>query len=854
MILLLACHPDIHDVDLGATPFEACAVDGGAHAAVLSEQPLFGDDALGGPGDAVLVNDRAAFVISDPQNPKTYYSYGGIPIDAVALDGCAQAVPERFGEMGFVLGQLDIGDFEASQLRMFRGDAIEVVAEGSASEPAIVDVHGTDDRFWLIELELMRRQLADGTPKYLGDPWDLDVTVRYTLAPGASALTADVTLESDAPDGFLVGTVLFPSDHADEIAGRTGDISIGGFTLDSGVPWFVSAAAAGRGATAIAMPGAAMARTKIAGVTAMIDARQALSPLPVGPGLSATQRFAVAAGPADANSATAAMCAFGGEIIPGVPCELVHRAGTVRDDAGPVPDALVDVMLADGDGWSAIDRVRTDDAGHFEADVLASRDVAVRARMDGRDPSAVTPWTDDVRVAIGSVGTITATVLEDLTPIPARLTLSRDGDRRTVDIGPEATKVPLPPGSWDVSITRGYEYEPVHTTVESPGTLEVTLERVVDTIGWMSFDGHVHTEASPDSRVLRADRARNAAAVGLEVVVDSDHEVVADLSPGLDEAGVAPWVATVIGEEVTASSPEHTQAWPLVPDGTVRGGPVDWKGKSLGQIFAAERARGAQVVTLNHPRIGCNYFCLVGWDRVTGEATLDDPAALGLPAEEPLMDWDFDAVEVMNGPRDILLHDDRPDRTGFLDDWLAMINLGHRVTGLGTSDSHDPEDIAWPRTYFASPTDEPAAFDDALLVDAVLAGRAQISAGAFARVSANGADIGELATGADVDLDVLVQAIPEIDVDRIVVLANCDTIADIPATDPDAVVKLDARVAVHLDRDASLVVLGFGTGSMPDGLPDYDPTGVPRVVTNPIYVDVDGNGRFDAPGGKTCAY
>ena len=41
---------------------------------------------------------------------------------------------------------------------------------------------------------------------------------------------------------------------------------------------------------------------------------------------------------------------------------------------------------------------------------------------------------------------------------------------------------------------------------------------------------------------------------------------------------------------------------------------------------------------------------------------------------------------------------------------------------------------------------------------------------------------------------------------------------------------------------------------MPRGLRTYDATRVPRVTTNPIYVDVDGNGAFDAPGGKTCTY
>jgi hypothetical protein len=861
LIGLLACTQ-------GETDIDACPP--GSHAEVLrGESSLLGPDALGGPGDVWLANTEAAFVISaptapaGPADPKTYYSYGGIPIDAVARDGCEQAVPERFGEMGFVIGQLDLGDFTASQLRMFRGDSVEVVADGSDGGPAIVDVHGTDDRFWLIELELIRRTLAAGGRKTLIDPWGLDVTVRYTLPPDSPVLTADVQITDDQPGEYLIGTVVFPSDRGDEIVGRTGALSFGGIGLDSGVPWFVSAAFDGDGATAIAMPGAAASKTTIAGVTAILDARQAVTPLKVGPGVSATQRFAVSAGAGDANAATAPLCSVLPEPIPGVACQPVRQTGVVVDAAGrPVADAWVDVQVSDGGGWRAYDRGRTNASGEFSLDLVPLGDVRLQARRVGRDPGAPVAWSPasagPISLLIGDEGALAVSVLEGASGVPARLTLTRGDERRILDVPPGETTWPLPPGTWDVVVSRGYEYEPVEAVVDVPaggvGRLDAVIERVVDTTGWMSFDGHVHTEASPDSRVLYDERARNAGGVGLEVIVDSDHEVIADMSPGVEEAGLGAFVAVVPGSEVTAASPEHTQAWPIVPDGTPRGGPVRWYGKSLAQIFAAERDRGADVVVLNHPRIGCNFLCLIGWDRLTGEATLDDPAVVGLPTDQPLFDWGFDAVEVMNGPRDILFHADRPDRSGFLDDWLAFLNLGHRVTGLGTSDAHDAAGLAWPRTYFAAPTDDPAAFDEVMLVDAVRSGRAVISAGAFARVTANGAGIGELASGPDVALAVRVEAIPAIDVDRVVVLANCDQVAALPASDPNGVVKLDTTLPLRFDHDTHLVVMAFGADPMPAGLPDYDPTGVPRVITNAVYVDADGDGRFTPPGGKACVY
>ena len=41
---------------------------------------------------------------------------------------------------------------------------------------------------------------------------------------------------------------------------------------------------------------------------------------------------------------------------------------------------------------------------------------------------------------------------------------------------------------------------------------------------------------------------------------------------------------------------------------------------------------------------------------------------------------------------------------------------------------------------------------------------------------------------------------------------------------------------------------------MPKPFHDADPRRVPRFTTNPVFVDVDGNGKFDPPGDKACAY
>ena len=57
-----------------------------------------------------------------------------------------------------------------------------------------------------------------------------------------------------------------------------------------------------------------------------------------------------------------------------------------------------------------------------------------------------------------------------------------------------------------------------------------------------------------------------------------------------------------------------------------------------------------------------------------------------------------------------------------------------------------------------------------------------------------------------------------------------------------------------LTQDAHIVVMGFGADWLPLGMPQFNPTKVPRFTTNAIYVDYNDNGVFDPPGAHTCNY
>jgi hypothetical protein len=414
-----------------------------------------------------------------------------------------------------------------------------------------------------------------------------------------------------------------------------------------------------------------------------------------------------------------------------------------------------------------------------------------------------------------------------------------------------------------VSVTRGFEYTSyqgaVTVTAGATSELSTTLVHSVDTSGFLSMDGHIHSGFSADNKISVPDRIATVAGEGLEVAVSTDHEFIDNWQWGIDKDGLVEWVATVTGQEVTATLPEHTNMYGVTPDFSIdaRGGYVKWFGMDIAQVFSAEATRGAKLRQLNHPRNGCNYMCKIKYDRITGLPLLTDPTKLAFKADASLWTWDFDAIEYQNGPQWVFLDKSNPDSTGIFDDWMSFLNMGHLITAVGNSDAHDYEIPGSPRNFFSSPTDNPSDFKEEYIVKAVKEGRVLVSNGAFARVTIDGtAGMGDLVTNTSgqVSLNVHIEAPPEIDVAYFKVYVNCDQVFTTPTTSPDATVKYDGTLMVPVSKDSHIVVLGFGKKAMPRGLSQYNPAQVPRFTTNAVYVDFDGNGKYDPPGGKACSY
>ena len=389
----------------------------------------------------------------------------------------------------------------------------------------------------------------------------------------------------------------------------------------------------------------------------------------------------------------------------------------------------------------------------------------------------------------------------------------------------------IPPGKYQVSIGRGFEYTDVdqEITVAPSAVAEVKaeLERVVDTRGWISADLHLHAVPSPDAPQLLEDRIRALVAAGVEVGVATDHNAVTDYAPTIRSMGLGREIASVIGDEITTKEPElgHFIAFPL-PSGSP---PIPWKGVMPRQVFATAHAAGPlgeiPVVQVNHPRMGdIGYFDLLHLDR-------DDLP--GFFRHAPLADMGFEALEVFNG--DHYNHIDAVDIV--IKDWFALLNAGFRFTATGNSDSHKLtyQEAGAPRNFVLVPNDDPAAFDQHAFLDAIRRGRVVVSSGPFVRLEINGQPVGSTVAAGPAKIHVIVDAPPWVSVDRVELVRRGEVLKEWTGLTHGAGARtLDATIDEPLRKGEWVVAIARGSKPMTYL---HRRGALPFGFTNPIWID-----------------
>ena len=792
-----------------------------------STQLLSGVKVEGKVGDYKIYNDKVAFIIQDARVSDGWNPYGGEVIDAAQIGKSS------------LLGEM----LMAVYVSIMKPTSVGVINDGSDGKAAIIRAMGSPD---------IVPYLASVMGETFGGKPAIHMVIDYILEPGSNALQIKHRLlnaTNMAQTLPLMILALTGGDGAEWYAENMGFAPADMNKLD-----WVGMIGSEVGYALVSLEEQLLPLVSYSGV--WVHSSEFKKQLPAAGEVTRSFHLVVTDGEPEAVAREVrALTKKTG---------LTKVSGTVKDAAGlAVSGARVHVQKDDTSKTYAT-MTRSDSTGAYSVE-LAAGNYLFTVVADGRADVTATKVTVGTSAStqdmtVGTSGTIAVTVTDDtgaalpvkivFTPTKAPSSYAATfGEKRfphgakfidfTIDGKSTAT---LPPDTYTVHASRGYEYEIAteSITLAAGGAMTSTLKikRSVDTTGYMCGDMHLHGMWSPDSSDLYDFKVRTLAAAGLEIPVTTDHEYIADYAPYIAKLGLQKWIYGIVGEELTTLIYGHFNVYPIKQDPTKSnmGAHVWYKQPAPKMFTEVKKTWPNAIMQVNHPRSAAmgGYFTYVGWDPKAGtfKANKKD-------------EWssNFDAYEIFNSGaysatrKEIL-------------DWYSFLDRGFLVTGMGNSDSHNAlnSEVGWPRNYVKLSTDTPANVSLSEFTKAVKTQQVSISGGIFATASVGGKGMGEVAdaTSKKVEVAVKVQAPAWISATKLIVImggVEVKTITlDSSTADPtNAAIRYNGKIELLPTKDTYVHVAVTGSGSLAPVS-----RGTPFAMTNPIYLDVDGNGAYDA--------
>ncbi len=819
--------PDGHAQPLGAGPGQARA--GRVRAADLPVAPS--GLLTWSEGDFVLANDRVALVIEDAGPSDLYDPWGGRPVGLARMENGKMVEPNNFGEL-----------FLLTNRSTLVTESVTVVNDGFDGKPAVVRARGT-----LHPLPFFENLIA---VVYNDQLLDIEAAIDYELAPGADHV--DIRLRYSSPRA--TATEIKSTLHALMYTGRTPLFQpLRGFDdALAGAPYAVLVDDHATSWAYIPGEGTLGSSLSASGFVGAFSAGFTI------PACGTTERLhaRIAIGKSLDGAVRAAESVLD-------PLRLREINGVVERGAVRLPGVHVHAHDEAGNYYG---RAVTDENGVWFMHVPTEANLVVTAYKRGDQLVSATPGTQaggPFVLQFPAIGTVVVTVTDGASSIPARVQIVPAAGTTLPTVPPTygedpilsnrlhvvysvegSLTLPVPPGRWEVIVSRGYEWELYRETIEvaAGGSVQVTatLDHTVDTAGMQCADFHIHTWRSNDSGDDATIKLKQAIADGLELPVRADHEYVSDFTEEIEAVGGSAYARGFGSVELTSFEVwGHMGVFPLEPDPTaVNAGAPRWQTfptpdapetpfetLSPPAVFDAVRARPEEpVVIINHPRGPTNYFGYVGFDPATGMA-------------DSVSDWDtkFTLVEVFNDAGWI------SNRDSHVTDWFALLDAGRKIFAVGSSDSHgmSSSPVGYPRTCLALGTDDPRALTANQVRDTLAAGHGVISGGIYVSATLGSAKPGDTTTGAGTTqmVDVTVQAASWIDVDGIDVVVDGETVDRIAVMPSDAVpntaIRWRGQVPVQVRATGGFVVIAAYAQR---SLEPVHPNRVPFGVTNPIFV------------------
>lgn len=409
-------------------------------------------------------------------------------------------------------------------------------------------------------------------------------------------------------------------------------------------------------------------------------------------------------------------------------------------------------------------------------------------------------------------------------------------------------EVPVQAGEYEIVFSHGPEY---HSIIKNESisageskNLTVELSSAFETPGWIIADMHNHSTWSGDSHAEVEARVINMAAAGIEFGLASEHNRIADYTPIIKELGMEKVIASAAGAELSGrpgpGDINHQNAFPLKVQDGMRGYGAPKTDKDpyvqMKRLYDYDDNK-FKVMQQNHPNIGWLYF---DKDR---DGDMDHGFGTA-----PITD----VLEMNTGILDIQRWVEGGRTFSRLVPWLQMLNLGYRIYATANSDNHAiGHGSGSVYTYINTPNDKPENIDDIELARRVKEGHMVLTNGPFMDVRVNGALPGGeiIARNAKLNVSVKIYHANWCVINSVQLLINgkADSVfhfskENSPELFKDGVFVFEKEIPVSLSSDAHIIVGAYGKDERIDISGGRYRNAIPAVVSNPVFVDIDGDG------------
>ncbi|TWT37772.1 hypothetical protein KOR34_27350 [Posidoniimonas corsicana] len=570
------------------------------------------------------------------------------------------------------------------------------------------------------------------------------------------------------------------------------------------------------------------------------------------------------------------------------PNKLRPVAITVTDGADPVASARV-VVRRNG---KRLGEGLTDSDGRL-ATKLPADDYEIRVRANGHQPldlAASVAATQDKEAAgldiqLSKPAYVSGVVTDDAGhAIACKVQFTGLGDTPSPRFGPDTAvrgvvdlqytpdgrfQAKLLPGRYRWIASHGPEYDAAQgeLTIAEGETadVEASLRRSVDTTGWLSSELHSHSSPSGDNTSSQRGRVLNLLAEHLEFCPCTEHQRIDTYDEHLAHFDAVDRMLTCAGMELTGKPLplNHQNAFPLIKHEHRQhnGGPLT-NVDPVAQIqrLAAWDNNSEKLIQTNHPNVA----------QMIGDRDLDGVADEGFEAMFGYMD----VMEVH--PLDTILQPLGPageadngvgsgglgNRGNTIVNWLQLLNLGYRVTGVVNTDAHyNHHGSGWLRNWVKSSTDDPAQASVIELVHEFEHGHVVMSNGPFLQVVAESdaqdrpAIPGDDLKAADgkARVRITVRRPNWLEINRVQLLLNGRAVeqhnytardnGEMFAAGPEV---FSQTIELDLDADTHLVVIACGEDRQLGAVyGEKEGAVMPIAVSNPVFIDTDGDANQD---------